>query len=55
VFGTPPIHKDLQSPEFNVFPDEIRGKPFISFDDQAETDKFLAIWNKYALAGKGAR
>jgi ABC-type Fe3+ transport system substrate-binding protein len=55
VFGTPPIHKDLQSPDFNVFPDEIRGKPFISFDDQAETDKFLAIWNKYALAGKGAR
>lgn len=52
VFGTPPVHKDLQSPDFHVFPDEIRGKPFISFDDQAETDKFLEMWNAYALAGK---
>ena len=51
VFGTPPIHKDLQSPDFYIYPDEIRGKPFISFDDQAQTDKFQAIWKKYALAG----
>ena len=51
VFGTPPIHKDLQSPDFYIYPDEIRGKPFISFDDQATTDKFQAIWKKYALAG----
>jgi ABC-type Fe3+ transport system substrate-binding protein len=49
VFGTPPIHKDLQSPDFYIFPDEIRGKPFISFDDQAQTDKFQAMWKKYAL------
>lgn len=51
VFGTPPIHKELQSPDFYIYPDEIRGKPFISFDDQATTDKFQAIWKKYALAG----
>ena len=49
VFGTPPVHKDLQSPDFYIFPDEIRGKEFISFDDQAETDKFQALWKKYAL------
>ena len=51
VFGTPPIHKDLQSPDFYIYPDEIRGKPFISFDDQAQTDKFQAMWKKYALSG----
>lgn len=51
VFGTPPIHKDLQSPDFYIYPDEIRGKPFISFENQAETDKFQAIWKKYAFAG----
>jgi iron(III) transport system substrate-binding protein len=55
VFGTPPVHKDLQSPDFHVFPDEIRGKPFISFDDQEQTDKFLKIWNSYALAAKPGR
>jgi ABC-type Fe3+ transport system substrate-binding protein len=49
VFGTPPVHKDLQSPDFHIFPDEIRGKEFISFDDQAETNKFQALWKKYAL------
>jgi ABC-type Fe3+ transport system substrate-binding protein len=51
VFGTPPIHKDLQSPDFYIFPDEIRGKPFISFDDQAQTDKFQKLWKQYALSG----
>jgi iron(III) transport system substrate-binding protein len=55
VFGTPPVHKDLQSPDFHVFPDEIRGKPFISFDDQADTDKFLKLWNTYALNANRAR
>lgn len=49
VFGTPPVHKDLQSADFHIFPDEIRGKEFISFDDQAETEKFEALWKKYAL------
>ena len=49
VFGTPPVHKDLQSPDFHVFPDEIRGKEFISFDDPAEAEKFQALWKKYAL------
>lgn len=52
VFGTPPVHKDLQRAEFHVFPDEIRGKPFISADDSDETEKFLGIWNKYAAAAK---
>jgi len=49
VFGTPPVHKDLQSADFHTFPDEIRGKEFISFDDQAATEKFEALWKKYAL------
>jgi ABC-type Fe3+ transport system substrate-binding protein len=49
VFGTPPVHKELQSPSFHIFPDEIRGKDFISFDDQAQTEKFEALWKKYAL------
>ncbi len=49
VFGTPPVHQDLQSPDFHIFPDEIRGKELISFDDQAETEKFQALWKKYAL------
>jgi hypothetical protein len=52
VFGTPSIHKDLQSPDFHVFPDEIRGKQFVSFDDDDETVKFLALWNKYAATAK---
>ena len=49
VFGTPPVHKDLQSPDFHIFPDEIRGREFISFDEQAETGKFQALWKTYAL------
>jgi iron(III) transport system substrate-binding protein len=55
VFGTPPIHKDLQSPDFNVFPDEVRGKPFITYENQAETDKFLKLWNTYALSDQRGR
>jgi ABC-type Fe3+ transport system substrate-binding protein len=51
VFGTPPVHKDLQSPDFHIFPDEVRGKELISFDDQVQTDKFQALWKKYALTG----
>ena len=51
VFGTPPVHKELQSQDFHIFPDEIRGKELISFDDQAQTEKFLALWKKYALTG----
>jgi len=51
VFGTPPVHKDLQSPDFYVFPEEILGKPVTSFDDQAQTEKFQAIWKNYALTG----
>jgi len=50
VFGTPPVHRDLQSTDFHTFPDEIRGKEFISFDDQAATEKFEALWKKYALS-----
>jgi iron(III) transport system substrate-binding protein len=49
VFGTPPVHQDLQSADFHTFPDEIRGKEFISFDDQAASEKFEALWNKYAF------
>lgn len=52
VFGTPPVHKDLQSAEFHVFPDEIVGKPIISSEDTVATDKFLEIWNKYAASAK---
>ena len=52
VFGTPPVHKDLQRSDFHVFPDEIAGKEIISFDDQFTTDRFLELWNKYATAGK---
>jgi len=52
VFGTPPVHKDLQRPEFHTFPDEIAGKEIISFDDQHTTDRFLVLWNKYATAAK---
>jgi iron(III) transport system substrate-binding protein len=55
VFGTPPIHKDLQSPDFYLFPNEIVGKPFLTFDDQTATDKFQAMWGKYALAGGSKR
>jgi len=50
VFGTPPVHRDLQSTDFHTFPDEIRGKEFISFDDKAATEKFEALWKKYALS-----
>lgn len=53
VFGTPSIHKDLQSPEFHVFPDEIRGKEMVTYDDEAETAKFIAMWNKYAYGVGG--
>jgi ABC-type Fe3+ transport system substrate-binding protein len=52
VFGTPPVHKDLQSADFHTFPDEIRGKGFISFDDEAATEKFEALWKKYALTSR---
>lgn len=55
VFGTPSVHKDLQSPDFHVFPDEIRGKQFIAFDDEALTVKFLEMWNKYAVGAGPAR
>jgi iron(III) transport system substrate-binding protein len=55
VFGTPPIHKDLQSPDFYLFPNEMLGKPFLSFDDQAATDKFQAMWKKYALSNSQKR
>lgn len=54
VFGTPSIHKDLQGPEFQVFPDEMRGKELVAYDDEADTAKFIALWHKYAL-GAGAR
>jgi iron(III) transport system substrate-binding protein len=54
VFHTPSIHKDLQSPEFHVFPDEIRGKQMVTYDDEADTAKFIAMWNKYAYGvGQG--
>jgi ABC-type Fe3+ transport system substrate-binding protein len=49
IFGTPPVHRDLQSADFHTFPDEIRGKEFISFDDEAATEKFEALWKKYAF------
>lgn len=52
VFGTPPVHRDLQRPEFHIFPDEIKGKPFVSNDNQEDTDKFLELWNKYAAASR---
>ncbi len=48
VFGTMPVHKDLQRKEFFTLPEEMEGKPFVSYDDQATVDKFLVIWNKYA-------
>ncbi len=53
VFGTPSVHKNLQSPEFHVFPDEIRGKQLVSFDDEAQTTKFIELWNKYAYGVGG--
>ena len=52
VFGTTPVHKDLQRKEFYIYPDEMAGKPLESFDDQAMTDRFIALWNGYAT-GKG--
>lgn len=52
VFGTPPVHKDLQSADFHVYPDEIAGKPIISSQDTEATDRFLEIWNKYAASAK---
>lgn len=51
VFGTPSVHKNLQAPEFHVFPDEIRGKEMVSYDDEAETAKFIKLWNTYAFRG----
>lgn len=53
VFGTPSVHKDLQSPEFHVFPDEMLGKEMVSFDDEEQTARFIAMWNKYALVPGG--
>ena len=53
VFGTPSVHKALQSAEFHVFPDEIRGKQFVSNDDEEQTAKFIEMWNKYAYGVGG--
>jgi iron(III) transport system substrate-binding protein len=52
VLSSQSVHKDLQSAKFVVFPEEIEGKEIISFDDQATTDRFLEMWNKYAAGGK---
>ncbi|HEY4133765.1 MAG TPA: extracellular solute-binding protein [Alphaproteobacteria bacterium] len=51
VFNSQSVHKDIQSAEFYLFPEEMIGKEFISYDDQPSTDRFLEIWNKYAAGG----
>jgi iron(III) transport system substrate-binding protein len=51
VFNTLPVHKDLQTKDFYLYPEEMVGKEFISYNDQPATEKFLAIWNKYAIGG----
>jgi len=51
VLSSQSVHKDLQSAKFVVFPEEIEGKDVISFDDQPTTDRFIEMWNKYALSG----
>lgn len=50
VFGTPPVHKDLQGQEFHVFPEEMAGKEIISSYDDAATDKFLDLWKTRAAS-----
>ncbi len=52
VFGTMPVHKDLQRKEFFTLPEEMEGKPFASYDDQETIDRFLVIWNKYAASAR---
>ena len=52
VFGTMPVHKDLQRKEFFTLAEEMEGKPFVSFDDQETIDRFLTIWNKYAATAR---
>jgi ABC-type Fe3+ transport system substrate-binding protein len=51
VFNTLPVHKDLQSKEFYLYPDQLIGKEFISYNDQPDTEKFLEMWTKYAAGG----
>lgn len=48
VFDTPSVHKALQSPDLHVFPDEMRGKELVTYDDEEQTTKFIEMWNKYA-------
>ena len=48
VFNNQSVHKDIQSAEFIIFPEEIEGKEIITFDDQPTTDRFLELWNTYA-------
>ncbi|HEY4133767.1 MAG TPA: extracellular solute-binding protein [Alphaproteobacteria bacterium] len=49
VYNGQSVHKDIQSAEFFPFPAEVLGKEVISFDDQPTIDKFVEIWNKYAI------
>jgi ABC-type Fe3+ transport system substrate-binding protein len=51
VFTTMPVHKDLQLPQFYLYPEEMKDKEFISYDDQPTIDRFLEMWNKYAAGG----
>ena len=53
VFEALPIHKDLQSDDFWLYPDQMRGRELINFNDQEATEKFLKMWNKYALGASG--
>ena len=53
VFNTLPVHKDLQTKDFYLYPQEMEGKEFISYNNQPDTEKFLQIWNKYATGTAG--
>lgn len=47
VWGTPPIHKDLQNERFNVFPDQIRGRTIAGpKNDPVETKRMIELWNQ---------